>query len=623
MAGYKTPKSADSKTEEAPKDHSSEYLADLFSQLQLVSGEIAERNEEIADRDQFIYSDKLERSLDIPVGHDFTPVNWLRRAVAIHTTMFMGRPFQAISTYDARDLSVADQNERERLEIENKREKSLAELRRNLVDDVIRDNGGHSLFMSGAESASAVGSWIVKGFFDDDEMRYVLSPVEAVENCYVVWKSDNFREYNLFAYVYQVDKVVAARQYGLDENELQTSPAGQPFFLGNTNSPGQQVGGPNSTVGLSGGTSGQTTGQPMVTIIEATGRLSGWKSERGKLIPCPIGKENDINAVFVGCKLVRVIDDQKKLPRYYIFPNRRERRRAWGKSDITDSAIKINLTYIETLSDWRTISSKINFPKLKGFGLTPQSTLPKFSERKIQLLPLSDGEDIVPLNLGDGNSIDWSRQLDELKQLFVRETGVSRVLFDDPSVTLNSNQALLTSMKPTSDIAEHKKQLWGPVLEQMFTDAINSVADHIDEYKDLRDGKWNLKIQWPSVMQKEDPVFQQMLLNRWNSGTISLISYLEAQGETKEEIDRMRDEFYDPVTAAAIGKALPQLAQYVLGLPATQGAFAHQAPQGGAPTTATQANNTPGTGPVSQPGSGAPPVSPQGAINQVMQQQGL
>jgi hypothetical protein len=235
--------------------------------------------------------------------------------------------------------------------------------------------------------------------------------------------------------------------------------------------------------------------------------------------------------------------------------------------------------------------------------------------------------------------------MDELKEQFVRETGISRVLFDDPSVTLNSNQALMTSMKPTSDIAEAKKQLWGPVIKEIFTDALETIANYIPDVKDLVDKNedWSLKVMWPSVMQKEDPVYQQMLLNRFNTGTMSMQTYLEAQGETKEEIDRIRDEMNDPITAAVLGKQLPAIAQMVIqattaelqaSLAAAfpeifgqqeQGPAGPPAPQdGGAQPgpVATQAENVPGTGPVSQPGSGATAVSPQGAINQTNQQMG-
>ena len=68
-------------------------------------------------------------------------------------------------------------------------------------------------------------------------------------------------------------------------------------------------------------------------------------------------------------------------------------------------------------------------------------------------------------------------------------------------------------MKPTSDIAEAKKQLWGPVIKKIFEDALETIALHKPEIQDLvdKDSDWSLKVMWPSVMQKEDPVYQSML----------------------------------------------------------------------------------------------------------------
>lgn len=569
-----------------------QFLSELYSELNELSSEIADRNSDIKKRDEYIYEDGLENSLDIPFGHDNTPVNWLKRTVEIHKTMFMGRPFNIISTYDTKDLSsAADDAQRTQIELENKREKSLAEERKRLIDNIIDDNGGHALFNQGAESSSAVGDWVVKTYYDKDEKKYVITPVEAVENCYVLWSDDNFRDFDAFAYVYQMGKAQAARRFGLDEEELEGSPNGSPFTM-----------------------DVKYIDSDMVTVVEATGFIPEWSSKNGKLKEVPLGKETPMNVLFVGGKMVRLLDKEEDLPRYYIFPNKRERRRAWGMSDITDAAISINQTYIETLSDWRTVASKINFPKFKGFNFGADSTMPKFRNRKIELLPLGDGQDIVQLGTGDANGLDFGRQLDELKEQFVRETGISRVLFDDPSVTLNSNQALLTSMKPTSDIAENKKTLWAPIISQLFTDAIKIIAKHETDIKELADGDWKLKVQFPSVMQKEDPVFQQMLINRFNAGTMSLQSFLEMQGESKEEIDRIRDEFYDPITAAVLGRQLPQLAQFMLGLPSSQGELGAQ--------QATVAQNQPGQGVMSQPGSGATTASPQGAINQVTQNAG-
>jgi len=125
-------------------------------------------------------------------------------------------------------------------------------------------------------------------------------------------------------------------------------------------------------------------------------------------------------------------------------------------------------------------------------------------------------------------------------------------------------------MKPTSDIAEAKKQLWGPIIEELFTDALETVAKYNKELSEIATGDFELKVMWPSVMQKEDPVYQQMLINRFNSNTISLQTFLELQGETKEEIDRIRDELEDPVTASILGRIVNVLAQNKVAPPSNE-----------------------------------------------------
>ena len=139
-----------------------EFIASVRSLLSEVRTEVSERNDKITDRDGYIYGDLLEQNLDIPIGHDHTPVNWLRRTVEIHKIQFMGRPFQVISTYDTKDSSTAaDDEDKQRLDIENKKQKEFAELRKGVVDDIIRDNGGHALFMDGAESPNATFDLII------------------------------------------------------------------------------------------------------------------------------------------------------------------------------------------------------------------------------------------------------------------------------------------------------------------------------------------------------------------------------------------------------------------------------------------------------------------------------
>lgn len=659
------------------------FVADVREKFGQSIGEITERNVAIQNRDQYVYGDKLTNALDIPIGHDFTSVNWLRRTVEIHKNMFMSRGFQVISTYDSQnEQDAADDEERGRLRLQNAKAKTYAEVRKNTIDLIVRDNGGDTFWSVLAENASAVGSAAIKAFYDEDEKKYVLSEIEAIENLYVLWSRDDFRKADAYLFAYQVSKQDAIRDYGAPEDVV-TSPMGCPLeVIGDTTVTGTQ----NYT-------------QPMVTILEVTGKIEGWASEKGTLKQVNPGKETALNAKMIGRDVTRLIDDPKKLPKYYILPNKRQRRRAWGVSDISDAAIDINLTYIETLSDWRTHASKVNFQKYKAFGFGQDTQLPKAEPRKVQVIPLTEGQDMQRLDQGNSNAQDFKAQMDECKEQFVRETGISRVLFDDPSVTLNSNQALLTSMKPTSDIAEAKKQLWTPIIMQIFEDALETIGLHDPSIKEVADPgqNWHLKVMWPSIMQKEDPVYQQMLLNRFNMGTMSVQSYLEAQGETKEEVDRLRDEMSDPVTAAILAHQLHEVARksinefigmppwgYVVPkvqlrgdlAPQEVGNIAHNfswdqgpygpniGPQGFEGTQANQdyinsgfvkdtqqgpqaiyhganqpgtnpngntssatpvntpANNVPGTGAVSQPGSGATSTSPQGALNQQAQRRG-
>lgn len=542
------------------------FATSVRTSLGSAQTEISARNGKIEEHDQYIYGDLLERNLDVPIGHDKTPVNWLLRTVEIHKNMFMSRGFQVISTYDNTDDSDApDEQTKKRIQIENKKKQEYAEARKNLIDSIKRDNGGEAFWAMLAENASAVGDAAVKAYYDEENKKYVLSQIESVENLWAIWSRDDFRKADGYAFVFQVSLSKAVSEYGADE-DAPTSPLGSP--LATNNSQTNKSLAPNMPANVS--SNGKTTSsQPMVTIMEYQGKLEGWGSKNGRLKRVSIGKENEVNVTIVGNKVTKVIDDPKKMPKYYVLPNKRQRRRAWGVSDISEAAININATYVETLSDWRTVAAKVNFPKFKAFGFGFDTQMPKPEKRKVQYLPLAEGQDIVPLAEGDANSVDFKQQMEELKEQFVRETGISRVLFDDPSVTLNSNQALLTSMKPTSDIAEAKKQLWTPIIIQLFEDALETIAQYEPAVRDLigDDDNYSLKVMWPSLMQKEDPVFQQMLLNRKNAGLISIQSYLEAQGETKEELDRIRSEMQDPITASIHGNQLPVIAQQLIAPP--------------------------------------------------------
>lgn len=685
-----------------PPQHTleAEFVGEARSQLSTLTGEIALRNNIINKNDAFVYGDLLTRSLDIPIGHDKTVVNWLRRTVEIHRTQLMGRGFTVVSTYDSQDSDVDDPNDKARILIENKKRKDYAEKRRTAIDAIVRDNGGTAMFADMAESSSAVGTGIIKAWYDDKEKKYIISPVEAVEHCYAIWNKDDFRKFDCFAYIYQISKQQAQRQFNVGA-DVATSPLGTPLAVLSSANTMQYI----ST-------------QPMVTIMEISGTVEGWGTTgQGVLKRVDVGSENPISAVIVGESVKKLVDDEKYIPNYYIFPNKRIRRRPWGMPDITEEAISINQTYIETLSDWRTVSSRVNFPKFKAYGFGLATQIPGFKPRKTEIIPLAEGQDIQGLTMGQSaqlGEVDFPRQMDEEKQQFLIEVAVPPSLFNQNDQPSNSNRVEITAMKSLADVIANKQQIWSPILAKMFQDALVTISKFVPDYADLVDDEdnWWLRVMWPSMLNVEDPVYQTMLLNRFNATSMSLQTYLELQGETKEELDRIRDELEDPLLAAIHGKQVGTLAQMKImpapqmappkvsvnlrgditpgqeanlsamhgynngpvvgptmgpqgntGLKATddyvnQGMIQGQknvtlpiqrdangfplpmqgnpalptgqanpnspGVQSGSPPSqiAGPGNNTPGGQPMSQPGSGATAVSPQGAVNKTLQNRG-
>ena len=115
------------------KELEKKFVHEVLEELSKAESEVADRNGYISTRDGYIYGDNLERSLKIPISHDRTPINWLKRAVEIHRDQFMGRGFQIVSTYDSKDLNAGEDEEmKQEAIIMNKIAKSNAEQRQIL-----------------------------------------------------------------------------------------------------------------------------------------------------------------------------------------------------------------------------------------------------------------------------------------------------------------------------------------------------------------------------------------------------------------------------------------------------------------------------------------------------------
>lgn len=532
------------------------FVADARSQLSTLTGEIGLRNKIIQENDAYVYGDLLARSIQVPIGHDFTPVNWLRRTVEIHRVQTMQDGFSMASSYHGENVDETTYpQDKQRVVIENDKRKSYAEKRGEIMEAILRDNGGEALWANLVENASCIGTSVVKAWYDEKKGKYIIDMIEAVEHFYSVWSQNNFRESDMDAYVYQLSKQQAVEQFNVPPT-VATSPLGMPL-----------------AVLSSANTVDYISTQPMVTVMETMGRVQGWGSDNGILKRVAIGSENDLNCVIVGDRVKSVNDNPKYMPHFYRLPNKLIRRRPWGLPDITKPAIGINQTYIETLSDWRTVAAKVNFPKYKAFGFGMDTQLPKPKPRTTEIIGLGDGQDIQPLQNPNSNSsteIDFERQMAELKEEFVREVGISQQLFDNPDIISDSNQAMLSAMKSIGDQVAARRQLWTPIIVKIFEDAFNCLALWDDNVKEITQGdpNWYLRVIWPPALRKDDPAYQTMLLNRLNTSTISIQSFMERIGENgNEEIDRIRDELEDKTLAAIHGKMISMLAEYQIAGP--------------------------------------------------------
>ena len=669
-------------------DTNTEVAAAVKAVLSSTQSDTSVRNDYINTRDKIIYQDGLFDNIEFPDGADRTLYNLCKRAINIHTSQFMGRGFKIYSTYNK--ISDLEENPQENsqengqeeteqpdaekqgklLDAKNKLVQENSNVRKKVIDGIIEDNGGFSPWMNRAQMCSAYGFSVVKQWGDFKAKKVKQVTLETPQQYYTAFSDSDFREREADAYVDQISQNKAYKDYGsyLKEGEkFELSDQGM-FFSDPAPVPADST---------------QARNQ-MVTRIEFTGIISEWCGYNGKLKKCKKGDETPINVTIVGGKVTQVITDEAKLPRYYLLPNIIEPRRMWAKSDLDQSAIEINQTYIEAMSTWATLYQKEVYNTYKAKGFEGQR-IPQRIRKATTFIPMSQEQDIMPLDQPGNFGAETKAFVEELKENFVRVAKIGRVLFDDPTINPSSNQALMTTLKGVVDVVEEKQSNWEPILKEMFKDALDLAAQMVPALKPVveEDG-WDLKIEWPSILRKEDATYQQMWLNRFNSNTTSLETYMEAMGvdDPIEEVDRIRDEMKDPVTAAVLSRQLGALAGQVIspqgppspdvkvslrgdltpfqeaniasqqgfnegpypptagpqgqgglaaqenqdnqgfveGNPFAGGTPIQQSPDGQPLPQLTPDQNTGQT--ASMPGSGAPAVSPQGALNQVNQREG-
>jgi hypothetical protein len=552
-----------------------ELIENILSSLRSLEYDVTLRNRYMNERDRYIYGDGLWETLDIPDGFDKTKYNYLKPTVEIHTSQFMGRGFNVFSQFDKEDIEIIEENDQlpddqkqqelKLAKMRNAKRKADADQRKQILEAIVMDNGGMGVFKHGAKIGSSYGETVFKVWPDFDEKKVKISLIESPQNWRPFWADSNFRERDADGYVYQISTSWASRLYGdvlPPEAVFQTTQAGFPLSnrsQGNTSDPLDQ----KSTDGFP-----QQTEQEMVTVVDFTGYREGWGvDKKGNLVKVKPGKEKPFSVLIVGGFVVETTTEEKKLPKYYRLPNKLVPQRAFGESDIDDSLLQINATIMERMSDWITVANKTLFPLIQAKGFET-ADVPTKQSRTMKVVAMDQDQSLDPVNMPNNFGFDYKQIISTLEDAYVRVARIGRVLFDDPTINPTSNQALMTTLKGVIDVVEAKQAIWEPVLVEMFTDMLHMAALVQPTLKDLvkSDDNWRLRIEWPNVLRREDQVYRTMWLNELNAGTISLDTYQEKIGiiSPSEEIDRMRDNMKDPVTAAVLGKSLPMLASQTI-----------------------------------------------------------
>lgn len=670
-------------------------VSKLITNLINYQTDVVERNQYIDKRDRYLYGDGLFETVLIPDGFDQTLYNYLRPITQIHATQFMQDPFSIYANYRSQTAEGADPNNEQEVQtqevqkLENTESQVKAWGKKDAWDAIVRDNGGHELWVEGAQTGSDYGSTLYQTWWDDDAKKVRIQLLESIQNWFPIWSDTNFRERIGDAYVTQIAPVIANGQYQskIPQGGFPVSYAGEPLTT---------IQGATSTLTASAGetVSSASTRRPMVTVFNFTGKLPGLCERDGEYFDCAPGDETKVSFKAVGNAIVEKISNVEHMPKFYYIPNSIVPRRPYGESDIPEAALQINATIIQAKSDQLTRANKVLYPIIQAIGFE-DGTVPPRNQREMTIVPMEPGQEFKPV-MFDSQGIEIDRIIADLLTDLLKVTRLPRVLFDDPTVSLNSNQALLTSLRPMTDVVTRKQRLWEPILTQMANDCLKMAALHDDTIAQLlEDDTSYLYIAWPSILRKDDPAHQALLINDLHAGAISIRTYMERRGiqDVSEEINRVAAGMDNPTEAAMQSGMLGTIAHFTIqkanGIPPwgyivpkvslrgdlspeqeynmadnyqwnsgpAGGAMGPQGndgtrandnfinapvmagsqstlvntqaqpipgqPQGGQPAAQmTPGQNQPGSQPMSMPGSGAPAVTPQGAMAQGMQRRG-
>lgn len=552
----------------------SDLYNDIVHALLDLDIEVSKRNSYMNKRYRAVYQDGIYHDIDIAANEWFAEYNLLRRVVDIQTSQLFGRGFNVVSDYSKEDLSAYEQNpaEKEAMKLKNKRLKAQAELRQKLVKAIITDNGGMQIFEDGGRIGSAMGMTVYKVAPDVKNKKAEITLLETPQNYRAGWSDNNFRERDFDAFVYQISLSKANRLY---KDRL---PEGANFRESRVGSPLEDstAADINTNNGIRSLEQPTNTDRRMVTVVEFVGYLSEWGGDGESIYEVEDGEETRFSALCVGGYIVDVETDEKLLPRYFPINNQQVPRQPWGDADIVDSLIDINKEIVRLMADMGVWADKNLWKILMGKGLSNEQMLRlKGKRRTTKMLGMAQDQTIEEVQTSSQPLTEFARLVDQKIDLFVRIAGIGRVLLDDPTINANSNQALMTTLKGVVDIVESKQKRWTPALREMFRFALELSAQFAPAIKPALtdDPNWDLDIEWPPVLRREDATYQTMLLNMFNANAMSLETYLQkAMGDgAADEIDRLRDESTDPLLLAILSKQLPLLAQQLIAPPPPPG----------------------------------------------------
>lgn len=546
--------------------------SDIVGALTALEYDVTKRNEYMRTRYDAIYVDGLYRDLDIDGW--FAQYNMVARVVDIMTTQLFGRGFDPVSTYSKEDLSVFDESQPDQkqqmddMKLKNKKLKADADLRHRVALAIIKDNGGMGRYEDGGRIGSALGTTVWKQYKDVKNKKVVQTLIESPENVRVGWRDDDFREWDHISYVYQMSVDSATRKYIKrlpDGCVFATSTYGSPlvdnFGSGNTADPLNQ----NASDGRV-----PETQRPMVAVIDFCGFLPEWGVVNGKLQKVKRGDETEFSVLDIGGYPVSAIIKEKDLPKYYVVNNRQNPRQAWGASDVSDTLLDINKEIVRLMADEMSWADQNLWKIILGIDMTEESLAKlKNKRRRTKVVAVSPGQDLKEMSSSNQPLSEFERLASQKVDMFIRLSGVGRVMFDDPSVNANSNQALMTTLKGVVDIVESKQKRWAPVLETMMTDALYMAADFIPGLSEALsdDPSWFFTIEWPSILRREDASYQTMWLNFLQRGVVSVETFMQKTlpiTDTGEEMDRIIDEMQNPFFSAILGAQVGSLAQMAI-----------------------------------------------------------